>query len=56
MLDMDADDYLNKRRKQLKKMRDRSDIANKELLKSGELKSELEYFEDAVRELENALE
>eukprot|EP00979_Chaetoceros_neogracilis_P017350 scaffold10203_cov272-Chaetoceros_neogracile.AAC.49 len=54
MLDMEADEYLNKRSKQLKKMRQRSDEKNAKL-DGGQLKSELEYFEDAVQDLENAL-
>jgi len=55
MLDMEADEYLNKRSKQLKKMRQRSDEKNARLMKGGQLKSELEYFEDAVKDLESAL-
>ncbi len=47
MLDRDADVYLDKRSKQMEKMR--KDI------QFDDLKSELEYFEDAVRELEEAL-
>lgn len=56
MLDGEADKYLSKRSKQIKKMRERSDEKNEEMVKNGKLKSELEYFEDAVKELENALE
>ena len=56
MLDSDADKYLDKRSNQLKKMRTRSDEKNAKMLKERGLKSELEYFEDAVKELENALE
>lgn len=48
MLDEDADEYLNRRTAQMKKMRESVDVEN--------LKSELEYFEDAVKELEEALE
>ena len=47
MLDKDADEYLERRSVQMEKMRESVDIDN--------LKSELEYFEDAVRELEEAL-
>lgn len=45
MLDEEADEYLNKRMKQMEKMKNsRVDVDS--------LKSELEYLEDAVRELE----
>jgi predicted RNA-binding protein with RPS1 domain len=48
MLDGTADEYLDRRSEQMKKMR--------ESIKLDNLKTELEYFEDAVRELEEALE
>lgn len=47
MLDKEADQYLDKRSAQMEKMRNSVKMDN--------LKSELEYFEDAVRELETAL-
>ena len=47
MLDVDADEYLDRRSAQMKKMRESVEVEN--------LKSELEYFEDAVKELEDAL-
>lgn len=64
MLDSEADEYLDRRSEQLKKMNDRKRKGtNGEDAKGGmeaardtELKSELEYFTDAVKELENALE
>ena len=49
MLDRDADEYLDRRSVQMKKMRESSNA------EFDGLKSELEYFEDAVRELEEAL-
>ncbi len=55
MLDVEADDYLNRRSAQLKRMRERSHSKNAKMAEKGELKSELEYFEDAVKELEDAL-
>jgi predicted RNA-binding protein with RPS1 domain len=48
MLDQDADEYLDRRSEQMKKMR--------ESVKMENLRTELEYFEDAVRELEESLE
>ncbi len=47
MLDMEADQYLDKRSKQMERMRN-------SVIKMEGLKSELEFFEDAVRELEIA--
>jgi predicted RNA-binding protein with RPS1 domain len=58
MLDSGADEYLDRRSDQIKKMRERSDAKKAKLAKEaedGELKSELEYFEDAVSQLESAL-
>ena len=56
MLDMEADEFLNRRSAQLKRMRERSDLKNAKMMENTELKSELEYFEDAVKDLEDALE
>lgn len=47
MLDKEADEYLDRRSVQMKKVKDSVDLDN--------LKSELDYFEDAVRQLEDAL-
>ena len=55
MLGMEADRYLDQRNAQLKRMKEKTELKNAEAEKS-ELKSELEYFEDAVKELENALD
>lgn len=49
MLDKDADEYLDKRSRQMKKMRENSDSELEGL------KTEMEYFEEAVRELEDTL-
>jgi ribosomal protein S1 len=49
MLDPQADEYLDRRSAQLERLRKKSNEAN-------EKKSELEYFEEAVKELEDALE
>eukprot|EP00551_Chaetoceros_affinis_P006009 CAMPEP_0203666348 /NCGR_PEP_ID=MMETSP0090-20130426/3398_1 /ASSEMBLY_ACC=CAM_ASM_001088 /TAXON_ID=426623 /ORGANISM="Chaetoceros affinis, Strain CCMP159" /LENGTH=357 /DNA_ID=CAMNT_0050530199 /DNA_START=87 /DNA_END=1160 /DNA_ORIENTATION=- len=49
MLDKDADEYLDMRSKQMRKMKESSNLE----LES--LKTEIEYFEEAVRELEQTL-
>lgn len=56
MLDKESDEYLNKRTAQLQRMRQRSEEKNSNSSENGLLKSELEYFNDAVKELEDALE
>jgi len=71
MLDTEADEYMDRRSDQLKKMKNRNRRSKGTKGKKGEstkdgdgteapldieLKSEIEYFEDAVRELEDALE
>jgi len=55
MLDKESDEFLNKRTAKLKRMRERSDEKNSNLSEVGQLKSELEYFNDAIKELEDAL-
>lgn len=57
MLSREADEYIERRSKQLNRMRSRSDAAKEqeEKDKSG-LKSEVEYFDEAIRELEASLE
>lgn len=56
MLDKESDEYLNKRTAQLQRMRQRSEEKSSNASENGLLKSELEYFNDAVKELEDALE
>jgi predicted RNA-binding protein with RPS1 domain len=56
MLDKESDEYLNKRTAQLQRMRQRSEEKCSNASENGLLKSELEYFNDAVKELEDALE
>jgi len=57
MLSLEADEYVERRSKQLNQMRSRSNPVKeqKEKDKSG-LKSEVEYFDEAIRELEASLE
>jgi hypothetical protein len=49
MLDPEADEYLDRRSAQLERLRNKTN-------EKYEQKTDLEYFEDAVRELEEALE
>mmetsp|Transcript_34483 Transcript_34483/g.75479 ORF Transcript_34483/g.75479 Transcript_34483/m.75479 type:complete len:335 (-) Transcript_34483:84-1088(-) len=50
MLDKQADEYLNKRQKQLQRKKDNKEAATEEVLE----RSELAAFEEAIKELENA--
>jgi len=50
MLEPQADEYLDRRAAQLERLRKKSNEANKEM------KSDIEYFDEAVKELEEALE
>ena len=50
MLDKQADEYLNKRQKQLQRKKENKEAATEEVLD----RSELAAFEDAIKELENA--
>lgn len=53
MLPWDADKYLDRRSKQLQKMREHKHI---DVDSNEGLKSEVEYFESAIKELEDSLE
>lgn len=57
MLSREADEYIERRSKQLNRMRSRSHPAKvQEEKDSSGLKSEVEYFDEAIRELEASLE
>ena len=51
MLDRTSDEYLNKRKKQMQRQKDN----HKEAVQSSSERSELEFFEEAIRELEEAV-
>mmetsp|Transcript_22025 Transcript_22025/g.26995 ORF Transcript_22025/g.26995 Transcript_22025/m.26995 type:complete len:127 (+) Transcript_22025:335-715(+) len=49
MLDSEADQYLEKRSNQMKKLKEKAQFDD------NELRSEIEYFEEAIKEMEESL-